>query len=56
MQGTGWLDMGHWPRLQGLFQFLETRLRVTQAALAEGLGQIMLRNPSYTIPPQGLAT
>jgi hypothetical protein len=48
--------MGHWPRLRDLCHFLETRLRVTQATLAEGLGQIMLRNSPYKIPPQGLTT
>jgi glutathione S-transferase len=56
MQETEWLGMGHWPRLRDLCHFLETRLRVTQATLAEGLGQIMLRNSPYKIPPQGLTT
>ncbi|MDG1935267.1 MAG: hypothetical protein P8I83_02440 [Paracoccaceae bacterium] len=56
MQETEWLDMGHWPRLRDLCHFLETRLSVTQAALAEGLGQIMLRNSPYKIPPQGWTT
>ena len=56
MQEIEWLDMGHWPRLRDLCHFLETRLGVTQAALAEGLGQIMLRNSPYKIPPQGLTT
>ena len=56
MQEIEWLDMGHWPRLRDLCHFLETRLGVTQAALAEGLGQIMLRNSPYKIPPLGLTT
>ena len=45
-----------WIRLQDLCLLFYTRPSVAQAALAEGLGQTVLSNPSRTVPPEGLAT
>lgn len=47
---------GRWIRLQDLCLLFYTRPSVAQAALAEGLGQTVLSNPSRTVPPEGLAT
>ena len=47
---------GRWIRLQDPCLLFYTRPSVAQAALAEGLGQTVLSNPSRTVPPEGLAT
>ena len=53
--GTGWFDLGRWPRLAALARDLEARNSTRAAIAAEGLGARPFTAPVPPDPPEGAA-
>lgn len=51
--GTGWFDLGRWPRLLAVAGRMEVRPEALAAAEAEGLGAHPFTRPSFPRPPEG---